>query len=189
MTTDTPSHASLDLQITRAERPDHEPLRRMVELYMHDFSEFDGEDLDEHGLFGYSSLDYYWHEPAHYAYIFRVNGRFAGFALVNDDVIHSENQFWMAEFFVLRKYRKAGIGRAAAQYIFDAHPGRWEVGQRNVNASSTVFWRSVILAYTDGQLQEISLDNDEWQGTVHIFRAGKEACSDGKIAAAEQKDV
>jgi hypothetical protein len=38
-------------------------------------------------------------------------------------------------------------------------------------------------------LQEIPLDNDEWQGTVHIFQAGKEACSDGAIAAAEQKDV
>lgn len=34
-------------------------LRNLMEKYLHDFSEFDGEDVDEHGLFGYRYIDFY----------------------------------------------------------------------------------------------------------------------------------
>ena len=157
------------VEVTRASRADRIPIRHMLELYLHDFSEFDGEDLDEGGLFGYSSLDYYWHEPAHAAFVFRVDGRYAGFALVNDDVVFPDSQRWLAEFFVLRKYRRLGVGCSAARQVFDAMPGRWEVGQRRCNAPAQAFWRSAIHRYTDGDYIERQLQSDEWDGPIQLF--------------------
>jgi hypothetical protein len=55
----------MDIQIRVPSRSDRELIRRMMELYLHDFSEFEGGDLDEHGQFGYGDLDYFWFEPTH----------------------------------------------------------------------------------------------------------------------------
>ena len=37
-------------------------LRRLIELYRYDFSEFDQADLGPHGDYGYRYLDHYWSE-------------------------------------------------------------------------------------------------------------------------------
>lgn len=53
----------------------------MMELYLHDFSEFDGQDLDEHVCFGYGDLDYFWFEPTHAAFLVTADEKPAGFLL------------------------------------------------------------------------------------------------------------
>jgi predicted acetyltransferase len=50
----------------------------------------------------------------------------------------------MAEFFVLRKYRRQGLGRDAAQTIFRRLPGPWTVRQQLTNPAATAFWRRAI---------------------------------------------
>ena len=50
----------------------------------------------------------------------------------------------MAEFFVMRKYRRAGLGRRAAAEIFPLFPGEWTVRQQRGNAPATSFWRTAI---------------------------------------------
>jgi hypothetical protein len=84
----------------------------------------------------------------------------------------------LAELFVLRRYRKAGIGRAAVQIVLDKHLGRWEVGQRRENEPAREFWRSVIAGYTRGNYVELDFENDEFNGTVQIFDTG-----DHKVSA------
>lgn len=68
-----------------------------------------------------------------------VDGRPAGFALVR-----LTDPTELAEFFVLRKYRRGGIGTAAAREVIARHPGRWAVGQIAANAPATAFWRRAI---------------------------------------------
>ncbi len=41
----------------------------------------------------------------------------------------SEELWWMDEFFVMRKYRRKGVGEIVAREVFDRLPGTWEVGQ------------------------------------------------------------
>jgi predicted acetyltransferase len=50
----------------------------------------------------------------------------------------------MAEFFVMRKYRRAGIGTQSARLVFARFPGSWEVRQVEANVTASEFWRSVI---------------------------------------------
>ena len=50
----------------------------------------------------------------------------------------------MAEFFVMRKYRRRGIGRQAAADVFARFAGPWQVRQQRSNPAATAFWRRAI---------------------------------------------
>ncbi|WP_194270663.1 GNAT family N-acetyltransferase [Glaciimonas soli] len=155
--------------VRRAELSEKVAIRNLLELYTHDLSEFWPNEVDEHGLFGYPTLDYYWREPDHTPFIFTVDDNYVGFALVNNDVCLPENKLWMAQFFVMRRYRGRGIAREAAIAIFDEMPGKWEVGQIPLNKPAQIFWRKTILAYTKNKFNETYLENDAWHGTLQWF--------------------
>jgi len=52
----------MNIKISLATLDDKALIRQLMELYQYDFSEIEGNDLDQHGCFGYSYLDYYWVE-------------------------------------------------------------------------------------------------------------------------------
>jgi len=155
--------------VRRAEKSDRLAIQNLLELYLHDLSEYWPYELDEHGLFGYYTLDYYWRESTHAAYVFTVDSKYVGFALVNNDVCLPENERWMAQFFVVRKYRRQGVARAAAIAIFDNMPGKWEIGQIPLNTVARTFWQEVIRDYTKGAFNETYLENDAWHGALQWF--------------------
>jgi len=127
------------VEVIDATEVDSAVMRRLVELYRYDFSEYDGADVDPHGEFGYRYLDHYWTDADRRALLFRSAGRWSGFALVR---IGEPND--MAEFFVLRKYRRSGVGGKAAQEVLRQVPGPWTVRQQLTNPGATAFWRAVI---------------------------------------------
>lgn len=144
-------------------------LRRLIELYRHDFSEFDGADLDERGLFGYPYLDRYWTEAERFPFLLHVDGRLAGFVLVNDRTLTPEGDYSLAEFFVVRKYRRRGVGRQAALEVFGRFPGVWEVGVLAANTSAQAFWRATIASHIGTAVEEV--DHSERAGTILRFTA------------------
>jgi predicted acetyltransferase len=114
-------------------------IERLLELYCYDFSEFNGSDVDADGAYRYPYSGLYWSEPERVPFLMRAGGRWAGFALVRGGEVHD-----MAEFFVMRKYRRTGLGRAAAEQIFARFPGPWTVRQQISNPAATTFWRAAI---------------------------------------------
>ena len=96
-------------------------------------------DVDQHGEYGYRYLDHYWSEAGRHPFLLQVEGRWAGFALVREIPPYD-----MAEFFVMRKYRRAGAGRWMAGQVFGRFPGRWQVRQQLSNGAATAFWRTAI---------------------------------------------
>ena len=157
-----------ELQVSIATPDERLPIARMLELYQHDLSDLWDQDLDLHGEYGYA-LDRYWGRPRHHAFVFRVAGKHAGLALVDDAVHLPENELWLAQFFVLKKYRRRGVGSAAARAVFDQIRGRWEVGQMPLNLPAQAFWRRVIGAYTGGRFVDQVLDDERWQGPLQCF--------------------
>lgn len=127
------------VEVIEATITDKPVVARLLELYQHDFSEFVDADVDEHGVFGYQYLDVYWTVPERRPFLFRVHGHWAGFALVRAGTPHD-----MAEFFVMRKYRRTGVGQGAARALFAMFPGAWQVRQEGANVASTRFWRDAI---------------------------------------------
>ena len=146
-------------------------LRQLMELYAHDFSEFDGADVDAHGYFGYSYLDHYWTEPARQPYFIKVDGKLAGFVLVSDYcyLVKAPGTRSISEFFVMRKYRGQGIGRWAALQVFNQFPGKWEIIQHSGNLPSIIFWEKVIGEYCGGDYRKEDVATEYWEGQALIF--------------------
>lgn len=140
----------------------------MLELYQHDLSDIWDQDLDPHGEFGYE-LDRFWSRPDCWPYVFLVDAKFAGFALVDTRVRVEGDEFWMDQFFVMKKYRRQGVGQAGAVFVLAQHPGRWQVGQMPQNRSARSFWRQVIDEFTGGQFVEEEVGSGWWKGFVQRF--------------------
>ncbi|OPA72941.1 GNAT family N-acetyltransferase [Paenibacillus selenitireducens] len=146
-------------------------LRQLIEFYEYDFSEFNDADINEHGFYGYKYFDHYWTEDKRQAYFVKVDGQYAGFVLVNDHcyILHGDNSRSISEFFIMRKYRRKGIGERAAKHVFDKHVGSWEVLQHGNNSASQEFWRNTINEYTHGIYNEHDVITEHWTGKGIIF--------------------
>ena len=137
-------------------------LRHLIQLYSYDFTEFDGVDADDYGLYRYDYFDHYWTDTQRRPYLVRVAGKLAGFALLR--LAHRDDgtpYTSMAEFFIMKKYRGKGVGQAAAFYLFDQYPGDWEVSEIAGNRPAQAFWRKIIGRYTGGQYEEETLDDGD----------------------------
>lgn len=152
----------MEIKIQRASLDKKSVLRKLMELCQHDYSEFDQADVNAHGLFGYKYLDNYWTEAERHPFLVRVSDKLVGFVLVravdiqNEPVTHA-----VTEFFVLRKYRRQGIGREVAWQIFDLFPGKWSIYQEEGNLPAQSFWRQVIDEYTQGVYEEEYLQTED----------------------------
>jgi predicted acetyltransferase len=158
---------------TADERPIFDNL---LQLYVHDFSElFAGTprcDLGDDGRYAVDiPIGTWWTAAQHVPLLFRLDGRLAGFALLNatghGDVPIDRN---VAEFFVVRKYRRTGLGRAAAQTLFSRYPGRWEAAVMRANTGARTFWDRTITSH--GALAGIEIgesSNFTWNGTIFRF--------------------
>jgi predicted acetyltransferase len=153
---------------------DEPGLRRLMQLYAYDFSEFMGLDVGDDALFDVGdALSRCWSEPWRHAFRVRVDGRLAGFVILDERsrLTGDPEVMDVAEFFVMRKYRRKGVGAVCATMAFDLFPRKWEVRQQGTNAAATAFWRSTIHHYTGGRFQETVFDEERWRGPVQSFDA------------------
>jgi predicted acetyltransferase len=90
-------------------------------------------------------------------FLVHVDAILAGFALIKRIATDPET-FDMGEFFILRRFRRRGVGRQVACDLFNRHPGRWEVREMPSNTPAQEFWRRTIAAYTRGAFS----DAQEW---------------------------
>jgi predicted acetyltransferase len=154
---------------------DDEPIvSRLMQFYVYDFSEFMDLDIGHDGVFfSGDAKATYRPEPWRRAFFLRLEGRLAGFVILDEKSRISGDPEIMdvAEFFVMRKYRRRGVGAAAATRAFDLFPRRWEVRQTPQNKAATAFWRATIAIYTGGRFEETVLDDARWRGPVQSFDA------------------
>lgn len=132
-----------------------EALDHLMQFYIYDFSEFLDFDVEENGQYSPYPLDEYFEEGnQQFAYVIKREEKYAGFVLVRliEDV--GVPHYSIAEFFVLKKYRREGIGKAVAADIFSRHKGPWEVHQIENNTGAQIFWKKAIDEYTEGQFEE-----------------------------------
>lgn len=150
----------MEFQIIKASEEYKDVLGNLMQFYFYDFSEFVKCDVEDNGLYKpYEYLDEYWKDENYrFPYLVKQNGKYIGFVLVR--VIESEggNYFSIAEFFIMKKYRRSGIGQAVAKEIFNLHRGQWEVFQIETNKPAQAFWHKTIDEYTKGKFTEKVVD-------------------------------
>lgn len=161
----------MDIQVRTAYLQDKPILEHLMQLYLYDFSQFERADVNDRGLYEYGYLESYWEEDQRHAFLIFVDRCIAGFVLVNKVVFLPENKDAnaIAEFFVMRKYRRMGVGKSVAFKIFDKFPGKWEVQETKRNVSAQKFWRRVIAEYTNGRYAEKIPENKPHIGAIQSF--------------------
>jgi len=128
-------------------------LAGLLQLYLHDFTDFEPREIGPDGQYPYAYLDEYWSSAPgeqRYPFLIRDDGALAGFAMVR--VVNGVNV--LSEFFVLRGHRRRGVGEAAARQVFARLPGRWLVHEVPANVPAQRFWRRVIGEVTGGNYEE-----------------------------------
>lgn len=166
------SDEPLIIPIAQSEQP---VLRHLVDLYAYDFSELLDLDVAEDGRFAFGDLAPYWQDPWRHPFFVRVGGKLAGFALIHDRsrLGGSDGTHDVAEFFILRKYRRQGLGARAATEIFERFPGDWEIRVRPNNTGAVAFWRHVVHRHTHDRFREILWNDQAWQGPVFLFSTAR----------------
>jgi predicted acetyltransferase len=133
------------LSIERATPGDKNLLFRLMQLYYFEATRWSGEDIledghyecDEDGVSSYLDAD-----GTDQAYILRVDGMPAGFALV-EEVPHADTRIHeFADLFVLPKYRRIGLGAAATKRIVidSDRPWLFAIFRKDQDAQS--YWRA-----------------------------------------------
>lgn len=146
-------------------------LQNLAQLYAYDFSEVLEMHVDDDGRFADIDLTPYWVDDWRHPFLLRVGDKLAGFALISErsKITGTSGVFDMTEFFVLRRFRRQGVGRAAAFAAFDRFDGPWEVRQRVENPDATAFWRRAIDEYTRGSYEETRWHRPQWSEIVQRF--------------------
>ena len=99
----------------------------------------------------------------------------------NYQEIPDENtDYAMAEFFVMHKYRRCGVGREAAFWLFSHFPGKWQLMHHGKNAAGGRFWAEAVSRYTHGRYRRICAHPqarypDGTLGTAYFFSTADNA--------------
>lgn len=161
---------SVNTVISEATASDRAILANLLQLYTHDFTDFEEWDIGDDGRFFDEPVDRWLTDPLRQPYFVRVDDKLAGFALVDrgSRINGDPDVVDMGEFFIMRRYRRLGVGTDVARWLFDHYPATWEVRQlpRNVQAQS--FWRRVIGDYAGGRYEEFVAEDGD---VVQRFRS------------------
>ena len=145
----------MDIQLLKASQQHTEVIKNLMQFYIYDFSEFVDLDVEADGLFtAYKNLDDYWNDEKRFPYIIQKDKKYIGFVLVRFIETDQRNYFSIAEFFIMKKYRRKGIGKSVAYQIFTLHKGAWEIFQKANNKPAQLFWKKIIDEYADGNFTE-----------------------------------
>jgi predicted acetyltransferase len=168
------------VSVQPASRRERVVIENLLQLYVHDFSELwaGGDDtrgeVGADGRFAPYPLAAYWRDPRCVPLLIRFGDKIAGFMLMD---AHSHSgapvDRNVAEFFVLRKHRRSGIGAQAAQTVFARYPGIWEAAVVRRNAAALAFWRQTISGCAGhAGIEEIDSHGPDWDGPILRFRSG-----------------
>jgi len=159
------------VEVLPAAREQEPVLANMLELYAYDLSDVVDLQLSPDGRYHYPRLSLYWQEETRFPFLVKVGGHLAGFVLVSrGSLISGDPQIWdMAEFFVMRSYRRRGIGAAVAQEIWRRFPGPWDVRVLESNQPAQAFWESTIGAFAGSLAAPVSVEQGGKRRRVFSF--------------------
>jgi predicted acetyltransferase len=147
-------------------------LVRLVQLYLHDLSAVEGWDVDETGSFGEELLRGCWTDARRHPFVIRADARVAGFALVDrgSHLTGDPTVYDMAEFFILRRWRRCGVGRVAVRHLTQLFAGEWEIRPFHGYGPAMSFWSTVCTELAVDGVSHDSYDRSGDRATVLKLR-------------------
>lgn len=151
------------MKVSLAHATDYEYVRNLFQYYIYDMSEYTGWAPYKDGTYNVSDsitgLSDYWNKPNHFPYLIMADNDVAGFSLVRK-YPYSDDEFDMGQFFVLRKFKRKGIGKQAFRLSVSKHPGNWITRVLPNNLGAMKFWLTVIDSVAT---TEVRVDTDTYK--------------------------
>jgi aminoglycoside 6'-N-acetyltransferase I len=155
-------------------------IKNLYPLYLHDLSEFSDTLPNEHGILEPDAVrtlseqgevqNIWWQRRGKLLpFLIRVELVPAGFAfIVKSPEENPEIDFCLQEFFIVRAYRRTGVGRRAAEELFRRFPGQWELYVLAKNLNAQAFWRAVLMDAAAGTFE--TFEHLAPFGALQVFR-------------------
>jgi predicted acetyltransferase len=145
---------SLSLVISKIGPESDALLRNLFEHYCYDMSESFQVDTGADGRYSYDTASL-WAKGCD-AYLAKVGDSIAGFAIIGSGAewLGAIGTHDVHEFFIMRKFRRCGLGQNMATFLWNEHPGEWLIRVLEANALAIAFWRTAISRYSLGSYRE-----------------------------------
>ncbi|MGP3789157.1 GNAT family N-acetyltransferase [Pseudomonas sp. B392_1p] len=149
------------LELVPTEREQMPLIRNLYQFYLYESSDWEQEDVEVDGRFYIHDehLVRYWQEPGWSAQLLLVDGFIAGFLLIERSELPGVDALELADLFILKKYRRQGIGRALATQVLMSGEDNWLVRFYGQDEIALAFWRSV-LADLPRPVEALELDDE-----------------------------
>lgn len=123
-----------------------ELIRNLYQYYAYESSDWEQEDVEGDGRFYIHDehLARYWQDPQWSANLLLVDGFIAGFLLIEGSELPGIDALELADLFILKRYRRKGIGRAIATQVLCSGTSNWLVRFYDQDEVSQAFWRTVL---------------------------------------------
>ena len=144
----------MDVKLVKATKSDRVKIDNLWHYYIYDMSEYMRWNVAENGSYSndVTPLDEYWLRDDHYPFLIYCDGELAGFSLLRKYPA-DDSLFDIGQFFILRKFKRTGIGLKAFQLSVGLYPGQWLTRVLKGNTGASQFWTSVIGKVTGNQYQ------------------------------------
>ncbi len=119
----------MQIELMRTDATATELIANLYQFYAYESSDWEDEEVESDGRFyiHHAHLARYWQEPDWSASLILVDGFIAGFLLVERSELPGIDAKEFADLFILRKYRRRGIGRALFQQLVCASGEPWVI--------------------------------------------------------------
>ncbi|MEI8329763.1 MAG: GNAT family N-acetyltransferase [Chlamydiia bacterium] len=148
----------MNITLCKATKEDKDTIQNLGRFYVYEMSRYCGFlptwETPPNGLFECINLSSYSEKSDRHAFLIKVDGELAGFVLINKIGTTPDVDWNIGEFFVVSKFQGKGVGRHAAEQIFNQFPGTWETSQIPENKAAIDFWKKVVTHYTNGQFEK-----------------------------------
>ncbi|MGE8382552.1 MAG: GNAT family N-acetyltransferase [Pseudomonas putida] len=136
-------------------------IRNLYQFYSYESSDWEQEDVEVDGRFYIHDehLQRYWQDDGWGAYLVLADGFIAGFVLVERSELPGIDALELADLFILKKYRRQGIGQAVALQLLGGE-GDWLLRCYAQDAPAVAFCKAV-LANLSRPAQAITLTDEQ----------------------------
>ena len=156
------------IKLKKVEEKDRQTLWNLLQYSLFEESATDGNHIQADGTFGYEYFDNYFTDDDRESYLVKLSsGELIGFVMINQHLQKTQGGHAIAEFLILPRFRRCGVGREVARRCFAMYPGNWEISPADGSESAYKFWKSVIGEITgaNNQLNDgLFIFNTEEQG-------------------------
>ncbi|MBS1714777.1 MAG: GNAT family N-acetyltransferase [Armatimonadetes bacterium] len=146
----------MPVRLQRIDDSNRTLFERLLQFYGHDLSEFEEHEPDFDGSFCDGARAKAYSDGSADVQIISIKGKPAGFIVcsVADGPRHST----VLDVFVLRCYRRLGIGSLAVETVLEGREGPWTAEFSADNRPALKFWRSFLTKSGFRSVRELTQD-------------------------------